>query len=118
MPLPVQSKPSALLPRLRLQLSHAMPLPVQSKPSAPPSPPAPALQLSYYHRLFDMSSLAHALSREALAAAEERLAPIAPALHKAAATAAKLRDRSGYKWVDMAALYGRLSAAPAPAATQ
>ena len=71
-----------------------------------------ASQLSYYHRLFDTASLAHTLSREALQAAEDKLAPIAPVLRRAAAAAAKLRDRSGYKWVDLGSLYGRLALAP------
>lgn len=77
-----------------------------------PTPTPLCVQLSYFHRLFDMEGLSRTLgSKEAAAAAAERLAPLAPVLDRAAAVAARLRDASAYKWVDLGALYGRLTAA-------
>lgn len=77
---------------------------------------APPLQLSYFHRLFDLASLARSLPKEELPAVQARLAPLAPVLERAAAVAARLRDASAYKWVDLGALYGRLSMLQAAAA--
>ena len=58
-----------------------------------------------------MGGVLHSLeSKEARAAAEAKLAPIRGALDAAAAEAARLRDRSGYRWVDLGGMFGRLAA--------
>jgi hypothetical protein len=77
----------------------------------PPPPPFPRrLQLSYFHRLFDMESLMHSLnSKEAQAAAADRLAPIRDVLDAAAAATAKVRDASAFRWVNIGSMFNKLS---------
>lgn len=69
-------------------------------------------QLSYYHRLFDVEGALHALgdSRDARAAAEEKLQPVRRVLEAGAAAAARLRDRSAYRWINLGAVFGGLGA--------
>lgn len=69
-------------------------------------------QLSYFHRLFDVEGALHALgeNKDAKMAAESKLAPIRAALDAGAAAAAKLRDRSGFRWISMGSIFGRVAA--------
>jgi DNA polymerase alpha subunit A len=65
-------------------------------------------QLSHLHRLFDVEGALHALggAREARGAGEALLAPVRAELEAGAAAAARLRDRCGYRWVDMSSVFG------------
>ena len=72
------------------------------------------MQLSYYHRLFDVESVLHSLgSHDAQMAAIEKLAPIRHVLDEAAQAAAVLRDASAYRWVNLGSMFGRTLAATA-----
>lgn len=74
-------------------------------------------QLSHYHRQFDVEGVLHSLeSQEAKDAAKEKLQPIRQVLDEAAAAAARLRNASAYRWVDLGAMFGRLAAPAATAA--
>lgn len=89
--------------------AHAKPLTHASPPPTCHAPPP--LQLSHCHRLFDVEGVLHSLeSREAQEAAVEKLAPLRPVLDEVAAAAAAVRNGSAYRWVDLGALLGRISA--------
>jgi len=69
-------------------------------------------QLSYLHRLFDVEGALRALgeNRDAKLAAEAKLAPIRTALDAGASAAACLRDSSGFRWINLGSVFGRVSA--------
>jgi len=72
----------------------------------------PAVQLSYYHRLFDVEGVLHFLeSDNAQAAALEKLAPLQPVLGQVAAVASEVRNGSAYRWVDVGPMFGRMATA-------
>ncbi|PSC73303.1 DNA polymerase alpha catalytic subunit [Micractinium conductrix] len=63
-------------------------------------------QLSYFHRLFDVEGVLHSLeSREAQAAAQEKLAAVRPVLDDAAAVTGAVRGASAYRWVQWSKLF-------------
>lgn len=69
-------------------------------------------QLAYYYRLFDVDGALRALGddkKEARAAAEEKLMPIREVLEEGALAAARFRDRSGYRWIDLGTVFGGLT---------
>jgi DNA polymerase alpha subunit A len=71
------------------------------------------MQLSYYHRLFDVEGALRALGMEGAErrmAAEVKLAPVRDALEAGAAAAGRLRDSCGYRWVDLGSVFGSLAA--------
>ena len=74
--------------------------------TVPVSPWPSPLQLSYFHRLFDVEGVLHSLeSREAQAAAQEKLAAVRPVLDDAAAVTGAVRGASAYRWVQWSKLF-------------
>lgn len=70
-------------------------------------------QLSYLHRLFDVESLsASVTSDDAQMALENKVAPVEDILKVGLEAAAKFRDASGYRWVDLGSMFGKLAALP------
>lgn len=63
-------------------------------------------QLSYFHRLFDVESALKSLgNKDAQMAATAKLAPIRNALDLVASEAASIRDKSGYRWVNLSSVF-------------
>ncbi len=62
-------------------------------------------------RLLDVRAALDTISEKGMKEeARQRLAPIAKAMEGAAAAVARLRDASGYRWVDLGSLFGSLKA--------
>lgn len=69
-------------------------------------------QLSYYHRLFDIDGAVKALgdNKEAQLAAQTKLAPIRDAMDAAAHAAESMKDQSGFRWINLGSLFGKIGA--------
>jgi DNA polymerase alpha subunit A len=73
-------------------------------------------QLSYLHRLFDVESLSASVnSDDAQVALKNKVAPVEDILKVGMEAAAKFRDASGYRWVDLGSMFGKLAALPTAA---
>lgn len=68
-------------------------------------------ELSYLYRLFDVDGALQSLgqnNKEAKAAAMTKLAPLKNTLDFAAAQAALVQNKSGYRWVNLSSVFGSL----------